>query len=68
MNWVQQSLRFVPIDDGARDGQFHLLRDVRGHQHCGQWRRCDPGYFAYSSGRRIVHEVIEYAGRPVVQT
>lgn len=53
-------LRFAPIDDGARDGNFHLLRDARQHQFSGQW---DGKRFVFSSGAPIPDALCDYAAR-----
>lgn len=54
--------RFVPIDVGAKDGAFHLLRDSAGHQHCAQW---DGRAFVYQGGHPIGREITHYAARVV---
>jgi hypothetical protein len=51
---------FRPIDDGARDGGYVLLRDDAGHQHCGRWNGRE---WAYSSGARIARPIVAYCAR-----
>ena len=53
---------FHPIDPGAKSGAFHLLKDERGHQHCGQWNQARRA-FTYAGGRPIAGEVRAYAAR-----
>ncbi|MFC3097346.1 hypothetical protein [Alteraurantiacibacter palmitatis] len=54
--------RFRAIDEGARDGGHHLLRDERNHLHSGRW---DParGCWTYSSGEQINRPICAYACR-----
>ena len=50
---------FVPVDDAARDGGFHLLRDSSGAEHCARWDKASRR-FAYSSGAPLSVPVTEY--------
>ena len=51
---------FRPVDNAAKDGAYHLLRDNVGHQHSGFW---DGQRFVYASGATIVPPIVEYCAR-----
>jgi hypothetical protein len=53
---------FTPINAAAKTGSFHLLLDVNGHLHCGQF---DPAErrFVYSCGAPIAALITQYASR-----
>jgi hypothetical protein len=61
------ALAFIPIDERAKDGRTHTLRDEVGHLWCGRWKGgCwvlagDIHLVAF--GEPIRREITEYAGR-----
>lgn len=55
-------LRFVPIDDAARDGACRLVRSPDGHQHAARWKSDQAAWF-YSCGTPIAKDITEYAAR-----
>ena len=51
---------FIPIDDTARDGAFHLMRADDGHQYSAAWR---DDAWRYASGAPVEAELVEYVMR-----
>jgi hypothetical protein len=57
-------LQYHAIDDAARNGAFHCVRDMHGHQHCAHWH---DGAWRYGSGQPLDTPPTEYLARRALE-